>query len=99
MGIGQRSMSIQDMISNYWKKYHFRYFVTLYWAIDLLTITGYGDITPMNPFEISIAEAGMIGGIFLFGFRVEFIFEVVEEYRETALKYERLYEFFLVLGL
>jgi len=31
----------------------------------------------------------MLGGIFLFGFRVEFIFEVVEEYRETALKYER----------
>jgi hypothetical protein len=35
-----------------------------------MTTVAYGDITPMNPIEIVIAECAMIGAVFLFAFNI-----------------------------
>jgi hypothetical protein len=46
-----------------------------------MTTVAYGDITPMNPLEIVVAEAAMIGAVFLFAFNIQGVFEVIDEYR------------------
>lgn len=47
-----------------------RYILSTYWAFATLTTVAYGDITPMNEFEIVVSEIAMIAAVFLVAFNV-----------------------------
>lgn len=42
-----------------------KYILSVYWAFDTLATLGYGDITPMNEFEIMVAIICMVAAVFL----------------------------------
>ena len=66
-----------------------QYVCSIYWSFATLTTVAYGDITPMNPFEIQVSQIAMIGAVFVFAFNVQIVFDIVDEYRETQLKFQK----------
>lgn len=50
-----------------WSK---RYVLATYWAFATLTTVAYGDITPMNEFEIIVSEIAMVAALFLVAMNV-----------------------------
>lgn len=60
----------------------YRYILATYWAFATLTTVAYGDIVPMNWYEILFSELGMIAAVFLFAFNVENIQNTFVEYYE-----------------
>lgn len=47
-----------------------RYVLSTYWAFATLTTVAYGDITPMNEFEIIVSEIAMVAALFLVAMNV-----------------------------
>jgi hypothetical protein len=66
-----------------------QFVLAMYWSFATMTTVAYGDITPLNPLEIFVAQLAMIGAVFFFAFNVQIMFEVVEEYRETQKKFQK----------
>ena len=50
--------------------YNIRYILSTYWAFATLTTVAYGDITPMNEFEIIVSEVAMVAALFLVALNV-----------------------------
>ena len=49
---------------------YIRYILSTYWAFATLTTVAYGDITPMNEFEIIVSEVAMVAALFLVALNV-----------------------------
>jgi len=47
-----------------------RVLLAMYWSFATMTTVAYGDITPMNPIEIVVAQFAMIGAVFFFAFNI-----------------------------
>ena len=66
-----------------------RYILSMYWSFATMTTVAYGDITPLNPYEIYVSQLAMIGAIFFFAINVQNIFDIIEEYRQVDNKYKK----------
>lgn len=66
-----------------------RYILSTYWAFATLTTVAYGDITPMNEFEIVVSEVAMIAAVFLVAFNVNNIQQTFVDYFDETRKYQK----------
>ena len=66
-----------------------RYILSTYWAFATLTTVAYGDITPMNEFEIVVSEMAMIAAVFLVAFNVNNIQQTFVDYFDEKRKYNK----------
>lgn len=67
----------------------YRYILSTYWAFATLTTVAYGDITPMNPYEIFVSEVAMIAAVFLVAFNVNNIQQTFIDYFDETRKYHK----------
>jgi Ion channel len=47
-----------------------QFMLAMYWSFATMTTVAYGDITPMNPIEIQVAQVAMIFAVFFFAFNI-----------------------------
>ncbi|CAD8135403.1 unnamed protein product [Paramecium pentaurelia] len=56
-----------------------KYIISTYWAVETLTSIGFGDITPVNTYEIFITDLALFGQMFVIVYTVSYIVSLQDQ--------------------
>ena len=65
-----------------------QYFISIYWAVTTMTTTGYGDITPLNTWEMAFSILALFEAGFAFSFFIGNIAMLLRRTDLRKMKYE-----------